>query len=347
MKKALGRRRSARKAGRGAAEEKLILLGAHFSIAGGLTRALDEAAAYGCPVLQMFTKNASTWKEREVGEAEAEAFRRRRQALGIRFVASHTAYLINLAAGKGDLRRRSREALRCEMERSARLGLDAVVLHPGSHGGDGEKTGIARIREGIDTVMASVPEAGCRLLLETTAGQGTGIGHRFEQLAAIRDGLASRQRIGFCLDTAHVFAAGYDLRDAAALRRTLAEFNARCGLENLLLVHLNDALKPLGSRVDRHASIGEGCIGIEGFAAIMRERRLASIPKILETPKKDDAGRDLDRVNLDLLRSLERPPCHSEERSDEEALRTCPPPSAVFQTTDSCVRNDTERGCPE
>jgi deoxyribonuclease-4 len=308
MKKTTGRRRAVTKAGRGAAEKKNILLGAHFSIAGSLTRALDEAAAYGCPVLQMFTKNASTWKERVVSEADAEAFRRRRQALGIRFVASHTAYLINLAAGKADLRRRSREALGCEMERSARLGLDAVVLHPGSHTGDGVETGIARIQEGIDAVMTAVPEAGCRLLLETTAGQGTGIGHRFEELAAIREGLAARQRIGFCLDTAHVFAAGYDLRDAAALEKTLADFDALCGLEHLGLIHLNDALKPLGSRVDRHAAIGEGGIGVEGFAAIMREARLANIPKILETPKKDEAGRDMDRVNLDLLRSLEGPP---------------------------------------
>lgn len=286
----------------------MFLLGAHFSIAGGLTRALDEAAAYGCPVLQMFTRNASTWKERVVGEAEAEAFRRRRQALGIRFVAAHTAYLINLASGDADLRRRSREALRCEMERSALLGLDAVVLHPGSHTGDGVETGIARIREGIDAVMAAVSEAGCRLLLETTAGQGTGIGHRFEELAAIREGLGSSRRVGFCLDTAHVFAAGYDLREAAALEKTLDAFDALCGLAHLGLIHLNDALKPLGSRVDRHAAIGAGRIGVGAFAAIMREPRLANIPKILETPKKDDAGRDMDRVNLDLLRSLGDPP---------------------------------------
>ncbi|MDY0312639.1 MAG: deoxyribonuclease IV [Desulfobacterales bacterium] len=308
MKKTTGRRRAVTKAGRGAAEEKLILLGAHFSIAGGLTRALEEAAAYGCPVLQMFTKNASTWKEREVSEADAQAFRRRRQALGIRFVAAHTAYLINLAAAKEELRRRSREALRCEMARSALLGLDAVVLHPGSHTGDGVETGIARIQEEIDAVMAAVPDTGCRLLLETTAGQGTGIGHRFEELAAIRDGLASRRRVGFCLDTAHIFAAGYDLRDAASLRQTLADFDATCGLAHLVLIHLNDSLKPLGSRVDRHASIGAGYIGIGGFGAIMREERLAKIAKILETPKRNEAGRDMDRVNLDLLRSLARPP---------------------------------------
>jgi deoxyribonuclease-4 len=280
------------------------LLGVHFSIAGGLTRALDEAAAYGCPVLQMFTKNASTWKEREVDAAESEAFRRRREALGIQFAAAHTAYLINLAAGDADLRRRSREALRSELERSARLGLDAVVLHPGSHTGDGLEKGIERIQEGIDTVMAAVPDAGCRLLLETTAGQGTGIGHRFEQLAAIRDGLASRQRIGFCLDTAHIFAAGYDLRDAAALEKTLNEFDAILGLADLKLIHLNDSLKPLGSRVDRHAAIGAGHIGAAAFALIIREPRLTAVPKIIETPKHDDAGRDMDQVNLALLRSL-------------------------------------------
>ncbi len=285
-------------------QARVPLLGAHFSIAGGLTRALDEAAAYGCPVLQMFTKNSSTWKEREVTDAEAEAFRSRREALQIRFIASHTAYLINLAASDEPLRQRSREALRCELERSARLGLDAVVLHPGSHTGDGVEAGIERIQEGIDRVLEEVAESGCRLLLETTAGQGTGIGHRFEQLAAIRDGLASRRRIGFCLDTAHIFAAGYDLRDAAALGKTLGEFDAIIGLADLKLIHLNDSRKPLGSRVDRHADIGAGFIGAAAFDCIMREPRLAAIPKILETPKRDAAGRDMDRVNLDLLRSF-------------------------------------------
>ena len=280
------------------------LLGAHFSISGGLTRALDAAAVYDCPVLQMFTKNASTWKEREVSAAEADTFRRRRLALNIRYVASHTAYLINLATADTPARRRSREALRCELERSALLGLDAVVLHPGNHMGDGPEEAIRRIQEGINQVLAKVPDSGCRLLLETTAGQGTGIGHTFEQLAGIRAGIEARQRVGFCLDTAHVFAAGCDLRDAAALDRALALFDAVLGLDALDLMHLNDSLKPLGSRVDRHASIGAGHIGAAAFGRIMRDPRLAAIPKILETPKKDAAGRDLDRLNLDLLRSF-------------------------------------------
>ena len=280
------------------------LLGAHFSIAGGLERALEQAAAYGCPVVQLFTKNASTWKERTVTAAEAAAFRRRRRALDIRYAAAHSSYLINLAAGDAQKRRRSTAALGAELERAAALGLDAVVLHPGNHMGAGAAAGVARIVEGIDRALSGRPAAGVRLLLETTAGQGTGLGHTFEQLAEIRRGLAQPERIGFCLDTAHVFAAGYDLRTAAALAGTLAAVEAVLGLAGLELIHLNDSLKPFGSRVDRHATIGAGHIGAAAFRRIMREPRLAGVPKILETPKQDADGRDLDRVNLALLRSF-------------------------------------------
>ena len=284
------------------------LLGAHFSIAGGLVRALEAAAAYGCPVVQLFTKNASTWKERTIALTEAETFRRRREALKIRYAASHTSYLINLAASDGKKRLQSLEALKQELTRSDILGLEAVVLHPGNHMGAGPTEGIKRIQEGINQVLIALPRARCRLLLETTAGQGTGIGHRFEELARIREGIEASDRIGFCLDTAHVFAAGYDLRDAAALERTLAAFDEIPGLENLDLIHLNDSLKPLGSRVDRHAGIGQGRIGAPAFAGIMRHPRLAGIPKILETPKEDENGRDLDQINLALLRSFSNPP---------------------------------------
>ncbi len=303
------------------------LLGAHFSIAGGLVRALDEAAAYGCPVVQLFTKNAATWKEREVSEVEARDFRRRREELEIRYVAAHTAYLINLAAADNGKRRQGREALKREMARSSMLGIDGVVLHPGSHMGDGPAKGIRRIQEGIDRVLATLPEAPCSLLLETTAGQGTSIGHTFEELAEIRAGIESPERVGFCLDTAHVFAAGYDLRDDAALERTLAAFDRILGLNSLQLIHLNDSLKPLGSRVDRHAAIGRGEIGIAAFRRIMGEARLEAIPKIIETPKKDSAGRDMDRLNLDLLRSFWSAR-HGASPRDETESRHADPASA-------------------
>ena len=280
------------------------LLGAHFSIAGGLVRALDAAAAYGCPVVQLFTKNAATWKEREISENEAQDFRRRRKELKIRYVAAHTAYLINLAAADSGKRRQSREALNREMARSSMLGIDGVVLHPGNHMGDGPAKGIQRIQEGIDRVLAAVPEAPCSLLLETTAGQGTSIGRTFEELAEIRAGIESPERVGFCLDTAHVFAAGYDLRDDAAVEHTLAVFDRILGLDRLQLIHLNDSLKPPGSRVDRHAAIGRGEIGTAAFRRIMGEPRLEAVPKIIETPKTDAAGRDMDRINLDLLNSF-------------------------------------------
>lgn len=284
------------------------LLGAHFSIAGGLVRALEAASAYGCPVVQLFTKNATTWKERKIPSPEAEAFRCRRRALAIRYAASHASYLINLAAVEEQKRRQSLDALKRELARSGILGLEAVVLHPGSHMGTGPTEGIRRIQEGINQALGALPRARCRLLLETTAGQGTGIGHSFDELALIREGIEASDRIGFCLDTAHVFAAGYDLRDAAGLERTLASFDAVLGLKNLNLIHLNDSLKPLGSRVDRHAGIGQGHIGAAAFACIMRHSRLAAIPKILETPKEDESGGDLDQVNLTLLRSYCNPP---------------------------------------
>ncbi len=284
------------------------LLGAHFSVAGGLVRALETAAAYGCPVVQLFTKNAATWKEREILPQEAETFRSRRKALGISYVAAHSAYLINLAAADRSKRRQSIAALKNELLRAQALGLDGVVLHPGSHMGTGAAQGIRHIQEGIDRVLGALPRDGCRLLLETTAGQGSGIGHTFEELACIRDGIAAPGRIGFCLDTAHVFAAGYDLRDAPALKETLTAFDAVLGLNDLDLIHLNDSLKPLGSRVDRHANIGRGHIGAEAFGRIMCHPHLATIPKIIETPKADPEGRDMDRINLALLRSFCTPP---------------------------------------
>jgi len=279
------------------------LLGAHFSIAGGLHKALYTARDYGCTAVQIFTKNASTWKERILSDQDIENFEVARRDTGITAIASHTAYLINLGSPEKKNFDRAVGALTCELIRSFQLRIPWVVHHPGAHMGAGEADGIARIAEGINRVLGESREKGPRLLLETCAGQGTTLGHTFDQLAAIAEKIDQRERLGFCLDTCHIFAAGYDIGTEAAYQKTLKAFDRVLGLERLELIHINDAKRRLGSRVDRHHHIGKGKIGALGFSLIMNDNRLTHIPKILETPKKAN-GIDWDRKNLDFLLSL-------------------------------------------
>ena len=279
------------------------LLGAHFSIAGGLHKALYTARDYGCTAVQIFTKNASTWKERILTDEDIEAFDRARQETGITAIASHTAYLINLGSPEKKKFDRACGALTCEMMRSFQLGIPWVVHHPGAHMAAGEVAGIERIAEGINEVLQESRDNGPRLLLETCAGQGTTLGHTFEQLAAIAEKVEQRERIGFCLDTCHIFVAGYDIRTQAAYDKTMAAFDNVLGLDRLKLIHLNDARRELGARVDRHDHIGKGEIGPKGFSLMMNDKRLVQIPKILETPKKE-GHIDWDRKNLDCLTAM-------------------------------------------
>jgi deoxyribonuclease-4 len=280
-------------------------LGAHFSIAKGLSNALYTAQNYGCTALQIFTKNASTWKERQLLPQDIEAFTAARQETGIKAIAAHTAYLINLAAITQKKQARSYAALKAELMRSSALGIPFVVLHPGAHMDAGPSSGIRKIINNLNRLFAETPDVTSRLLLETTAGQGSSIGHTFEQLAEILDGIASTDRSGVCFDACHVFAAGYDLRSSEAYTQTMQAFDDIIGLDNLYFIHLNDALKPLGSKVDRHTHIGKGYIGAQGFAHIMNDPRLAHIPKIIETPK-GNGHPDFDKINLDRLRGLIR-----------------------------------------
>ena len=281
------------------------LLGAHFSIAKGLHRAFYTARDYDCTAMQVFTKNASTWKERKVSDEEVERFERASAETGIGHVASHTSYLINLASPEKDKHRMSCQALEKELLRSSALGIGYVVLHPGAHMGSGVEEGIRRISQSIRRVMHSSDRITCRLLLETTAGQGSSIGHTFDQLAAILEQSGDNSRLGICLDTSHVFAAGYDIRTSRTYRRTMTEFDRIIGLEQLYLIHLNDSKKDLGTRVDRHENIGHGFIGIKSFDLIMNDRHLDQIPKIIETPKME-GEKDWDRANLQRLRKLIR-----------------------------------------
>jgi deoxyribonuclease-4 len=282
-----------------------ILLGAHFSIVGGLRAALDRASDHACTALQIFTKNATTWKERTLSDEEIARFRSAQQASEIRSVCAHGAYLINLASPDSEKRHKSMTALEHELVRASELSIPHVLIHPGAHMGRGEKQGISLIGEAIAQTFERVPDATTQLLLETTSGQGSSLGHSFQQLAAISEAAAVGNRIGFCFDTSHVFAAGYDIRTKAAYEKTLEALDKEIGLDRLHVIHLNDSKKPLGSRIDRHEHIGKGAIGIEAFKMIMNDPRLAAIPKIIETPKGKSPVY-YDRKNLDRLRSLVR-----------------------------------------
>ena len=280
-----------------------ILLGAHFSVAGGLHRAFYAATAYGCTAMQIFTKNASTWKERLVTGEEIALFQAARTETGITQVAAHTSYLINLASPDSKKHQMSCSALEQELLRSASLGLDYVVLHPGAHMGSGEKSGLKRISESIRSIFSETDRVKCRLLLETTAGQGTSLGHTFEQLAEILERVDESYRLGICLDTSHIFAAGYAIGNNRGYRKTMTAFDRIIGLDHLYLIHLNDSKKEFGTRVDRHENIGHGHIGITAFECIMNDDRLSPVPKIIETPKIV-GGKDWDRINLEKLREL-------------------------------------------
>jgi deoxyribonuclease-4 len=280
-----------------------MLFGAHMSIAGGMERAVDRAQMVGCDVLQVFTKNNNQWRAAPFRDGEVVAFRRRLRETGIGPVVAHGGYLINLAARSKPLWKKSLAAFIVELERCATLGIPYLVTHPGSHGGAGEAEGIRRAAEALEAALAAV--AGPMVLLETTAGQGTSLGWRFEQLAAIRAavGAGARRRIGVCLDTCHLFAAGYDFRRPETYRALRHGLAATLGLDLARAIHANDSKKPLGSRVDRHEHIGRGQIGAAGFRQFVRDPAWRGVPILLETPKEPDFRRT-DRRNLAVLRRL-------------------------------------------
>ena len=279
------------------------LFGAHMSISGGLQLAFDRLAAIDGEALQIFTANQRQWQPRLPDEQEVRLFRETRLAAGAIPVASHDSYLINLASPKPETEKKSIAALAEELRRCAALGVEYVVMHPGSHLGEGVEAGISRFTANLDRAQeeAGVGEE-VTVLLETTAGQGTSLGADFSELAKIIGGSAFSARLGVCLDTCHVFAAGYDLRTPAAYQKTMAEFERLIGLERLKFFHLNDSKKELGSRVDRHAHIGQGHIGVTGFRLLVNDPCFAEHPMVLETPKSEDMHED--KENLQLLRSL-------------------------------------------
>ena len=276
------------------------LLGAHVSVAGGLDNAFARGLESNCTALQIFTKNANRWQGKPISNDDALAFQQAWQKSGIDPVIAHDAYLINLASPKQDVWEKSKAALRDELLRCAQLGITGLVMHPGAHLGTGVKTGVERIREAFREILPETPPE-VRLLLENTAGQGTYLGGDFTHLAALLEGF-DEDRFGICFDTCHAHAAGYDLSTSESYTEVMSEFDRLVGLKQIKAFHLNDCLKPCGSKVDRHTHIGQGTIGRTGFACLMQDQRLAAIPMLLETPKGD--GGEMDRVNLALLREL-------------------------------------------
>jgi len=289
-------------------------LGAHLSIAGGLPRAVDRAEASGCEALQIFTKSAGQWRAREIPPDEIALFRRRVRETGIGPVVAHNSYLINLAAADPELRARSIGSLCEELDRAEVLGLDGLVMHPGSYTSGTEAGGLRLIAEGLAEIFESRPNGTVRVLLEHTAGQGTNLGHRFEHLAEIIERLGGTRRVGVCLDTCHLLAAGYDICSEDGYQATFRQFGRIVGFRRLKAFHFNDSKKPRGSRVDRHEHIGKGCLGIEPFRRILNDPRFVKLPMLLETPKLDTTQSrrlsdvdPLDRKNLDVLRRLMPP----------------------------------------
>lgn len=277
-------------------------LGAHLSIAGGLHLAIDRAVAAGCGVLQIFTRNANQWKGKPVSDADAALFRQKMIDSGLHEVVSHDIYLINLAAPPGEIRDKSLAAFRDELETCARLGIAKVVMHPGSHLTDTSEAGLARVVEAFDQLFSEVPQFEGKVLIETTAGQGTNLGQTFEELQAIISGSKFPQKFGVCFDTCHTFAAGYDTASEEGYADTMEQFDRIIGLGRLECFHFNDSKKGLGSRVDRHEHIGQGALGLNPFRFILNDPRFVKIPKILETPKGDND--EMDAVNLGVLRGL-------------------------------------------
>jgi deoxyribonuclease-4 len=282
--------------------EKRVLLGAHQSIAGGVEKSLERGLKVGCDTIQVFVKSPNRWASKPLAEANVAAFKDAVTATAIWPVFAHALYLINLATPDEELWHKSLDALTDDLERCEQLGLPGLVIHPGSHRGSGEPQGLARISAALDEVHTRLPGYGVQVWLETTAGQGDHLGYAFEQLRAMVDGVTEPERLGICFDTAHAFAAGYELRTREGYEATWREFDETLGLDRLRAIHLNDSKKELGSRVDRHEHIGQGFLGLDPFRFLLNDPRFGGIPMTLETEKGPDLAED--KENLAVLRSL-------------------------------------------
>jgi deoxyribonuclease-4 len=286
-------------------------IGAHMSIAGGVSKAVDRAVVHGCEALQIFTKNANQWRGKPLERAEVRLFRERIEQTGITPVVSHASYLINLATTFPVLREQSIAAFVDEIDRAEALGLRGVVIHPGTCTAGPDDVALRLIADAIRVAFKARPRGKTMVLLEHTAGQGRSLGHRFEHLAAIIGHLRGSKRIGVCLDTCHLVASGYDITTESGYRDTFEQFDRIVGIERLRAFHGNDSKRPCGSRVDRHEHIGQGCIGLDPFRRLLHDARFEGLPILIETEKTHGAEKrgavvadPLDVRNLETLRRL-------------------------------------------
>ncbi len=278
------------------------LLGAHMSIAGGVGNALLAGRKVDCQAIQIFTKSSRQWVARPFSQEEIAQFHANQKATGITSVVAHDSYLLNLGSPNNTLRKRSIAAFIDEMERCEVLGITNLIAHPGAHVGAGEVEGIKTIARSLDEVHRACPKFKVKVTLEITAGQGSNLGYRFEQIGDIIDATKENDRLRVCFDTEHAFAAGYDIRTKEGYERTFSEFDQAIGIELLAAFHLNDSKREFHSRVDRHEHIGKGFIGVGAFRLLMNDKRFWGLPMCLETPKGPDLKED--RQNLSLLRRL-------------------------------------------
>lgn len=276
------------------------ILGAHVSISGGIGKAPARGASIGCDAIQIFTKNQVQWKAPSLTDEDVCLFKEDYAKAGLKFVVVHDSYLINLASPDPKVHGRSLDAFTDELNRAEQIGAPYLVFHPGAHLGDGEEAGLRRIAISVNRALRESDTTQVSVLFETTAGQGTMLGYSFEQLASLVEMSKADDRVGVCLDSCHIFAAGYEIRTAAGYERTMQEFDHIIGLDRLRALHLNDSRRELGSRVDRHRHIGEGHIGLEGFKNLLNDDRLDGLPMLLETPGKPEDFKQ----NLDTLRGL-------------------------------------------
>lgn len=283
----------------------MSILGAHMSIAGGYYKSVVSAKEATCQCVQLFTKNNNQWRAKSITDDDVSRFKTALTEHGIVAPLSHSSYLINLAAPDDELWKKSIDAFVVELQRADMLGIPYVVLHPGAFTTSSEEAGIQRIGQALDEVHGQTPAIESKCLLETTAGQGSTLGHTFEQLAQIIELVNDPDRLGICVDTCHIFAAGYAMETEKDYKSTMRQLNQTVGVKQIKAFHLNDSKKDLGSRVDRHEHIGEGCMGIAPFRHLMNDRRFRKIPMYLETPKgENEQGACWDEVNLAKLRDL-------------------------------------------
>ena len=280
----------------------LLLLGAHTSTSGGVSKSIERAENLGFTAIQIFTKNNNRWFQKPFDQKEIDKFKTNLKNSSIKFVVSHDSYLINLCAKDKSILKKSREAFLDELTRCEQLGIPYLNFHPGAHLGAGKKDGIKLIVESLNIIHNKTKHFKVSSMLEATAGAGTAIGYRFEQLSEIIDLVDDKERMSICIDTAHIFAAGYDIKNPKNYKKVIKEFDDIIGLDRLKCFHINDSKKELGSRRDRHEHIGKGFIGKEGFSNIMNDRQLKKIPKILETPKGKEMMEDI--KNIKTLLSL-------------------------------------------